>query len=197
MLVPMLMPASRATSRTATVGARRRPRSSATRGQPVGAEVRGQSLRDPNRPVGRLIVLEEGDDRAWKRQARCVERVDELRLGARLAPEADSGAARLKIGEGARARDLEPRGDPRRPDLEVVGARGAEAGIARGELDHAVGKLEPLEHRLGVTRQALVLRGGILGPRQPDKLNLVELVHADEAARVLAVRARLAPEARG
>src|SRR6476661_1900072 len=105
MLVPMLMPASSATSRTATVGARRRPRSSATR---------GQSLRDPNRPVGRLIVLEEGDDRARKRQARCVERVDELRLGARLAPEADSGAARLKIGEGARARDLEPRGDPRR-----------------------------------------------------------------------------------
>src|SRR5512132_83359 len=150
MLVPMLIPASRATRSTAIVGAKRRSRSSATRGQPVGPEVRSQCLRDPYRPVGRLIVLEKGDDRARERDTGRVQRVDELRLRLRVAPEADSGPARLEVGEGARARHFEPGADARGPRLEVVGAGRAEAGVAGGKLDDAVGNLQPAEHRLRV-----------------------------------------------
>ena len=71
-----------------------------------------------------------------------------------------------------------------------------EAGVARRERQHAVGNLEPLQHRLGVRGEQRVFARTLLGSHQPDQLDLVELVHADQAARVLAVRARLAAEAR-
>ena len=71
-----------------------------------------------------------------------------------------------------------------------------EAGVAGGELDHAIGDLQPLQHRLGVAGHPLVLRVGVLGPREADQLDLVELVHPDQPAGVLAVRAGLAAEAR-
>ena len=71
-----------------------------------------------------------------------------------------------------------------------------ESGVAGRELDHPVGELEALEHRLGVRGHPLVLGVGLLGPGEADQLDLVELVHPDEPAGVLAVRARLAAEAR-
>ena len=114
-----------------SVGARRCSRSLRTRDQAVDAEVRHQCLRHPHRPVGRLVVLQEGDDRAGKRDARGVERVHELGLGLGLGPVADVGAAGLEIGERARARRLEPGPDAGGPDLEVEGARAGEARCRR------------------------------------------------------------------
>ena len=67
---------------------------------------------------------------------------------------------------------------------------------AAGELQHPVGQLEPLQHRFGVAGQELVLRFAVVGTGEPDQLHLVELVHPDQAAGVLARRAGLAPEAR-
>ena len=41
---------------------------------------RTERVRDHHRPVGLLIVLENGDERAADRQPGAVERVDELRF---------------------------------------------------------------------------------------------------------------------
>ena len=71
----------------------------------------------------------------------------------------------------------------------------AESGVARGEQQSPVRQAETLQHLLGVRREQLVLRGRILGRREAHELDLVELVHAEQAARVLARRARLAAEA--
>src|SRR5688572_31991159 len=106
--VPRLRPDSTATSSTATVGATWRKRSLGGRSQAVDTEVRHECLRHAHRTVGRLVVLQQRDDGTREGDARRVQRMDELRLGARLRAEADVGAAGLEIGEGAGAGDLEP-----------------------------------------------------------------------------------------
>ena len=53
-----------------------------------------------------------------------------------------------------------------------------------------------MQHRLRVSQQPLMLRGRLLRPCEPDQLHLIELVNADQAARVLPVRPGFAAEAR-
>src|SRR5699024_8650205 len=85
-------------------------------------------------------------------------------------------------------------GDPR---LAVVlaGRRGTE--VAAGDVDHAERQPHGLQHLLLEAQQTLVLRGRLLRRAPGEHLDLVELVHADDAAGVLTVRARLAAEAGG
>ena len=65
-----------------------------------------------------------------------------------------------------------------------------------GQHDDAVGDAELGDEPLGVREQALVLVPRVLGPREDELLDLVELVDAEHPARVLARRAGLRAKAR-
>ena len=71
-----------------------------------------------------------------------------------------------------------------------------EAHLAGAHQEDAVGQPEPLEEDLGALGHPLERAGAVLGRLEQDHLDLVELVDAQDAARVLAGGAGLAPEAR-
>ena len=123
-----------------------------------------------------------------------VERVDELRLRAWRRPEADVRASRLKVGEGARTRDFEPRANAGRPCLEIESACAGKAGVARREMKNAIREAQALQHRFGVLGDQLVLGVTHFGTHKPHELHLVELMHANQPPGVLPVRACLASE---
>ena len=85
------------------------------------------------------------------------------------------------------------RGDPR---LAVELALGRQAEVAGRHVDHAVGELELVEELLLPLQQPLVLGVRLLDGGVDEHLDLVEPVHPDDAAGVLAVRAGLLAEAR-
>src|SRR6185503_15042282 len=119
------------------------------------------------------------------------------RLGlAAFGPPARLHAARLERFEVGARRNLAVRVLRRQPDFEVVGLGRGEADVAGAKRDHAIGKLEALEDRLGVPGELLQALVGALGGNDLHQLHLVELVVADHAASVLARRARLGAEAR-
>ncbi len=133
--------------------------------------------------------LEERDDPARGRQ-RAVERGDG-RGAAVLAAEARAEAASLERGAVRGGGELAVGvlgGDPR---LDVVLAGGAGSEVARRRVDDAVGEAEVLHHALLHGEQALVLRLRVGGVDVGEHLELLELVHADDAAGVLAVGDRL------
>ncbi len=113
----------------------------------------------------------------------------------RLRPVADLGAARLEGLEVRAARDLAELALARQPDLDVVGLGRAEADIPGRERHDAVVDSQKLQNPLGVARELLQALEALLGLRVHDQLDLVELVLADDAARVLAEAAGLGPEA--
>ena len=114
-----------------------------------------------------------------------------------LASVADAGPPGLEVVVAGAGGDFEEALLPRRPDLEVVGLGLAESHVAGAEEDDPVGQLEALEHVLGVLDQQLQLLARALGLDELDQLHLVELVHPDVAAGVLAGRAGLAAEIGG
>src|SRR5690606_8950830 len=116
---PAESPTRSSTSSTTSTGANRRSPRLRTRHEALAAEVGHERRWEHHRAVGLLVVLEQRDDRPREGHAGGVQRVHELRLGARLAPEADPGPPRLEVGEGARARGLEPAAHPGGPHLEV------------------------------------------------------------------------------
>ena len=158
------------------------------------AEPRAQGGGHVHRAVGALVHLEQAGDGAGDRAQGAVERGRGLRLPVGVAvadgqpPGLEGGAVRgagqLPVGALA--------GEPR---LDVELARGAGAEVAGGDVDDAVGQLERLEELLLPGEQPAVLVGGLLGPAEAEHLDLVEPVHADDAAGVLAVGAGLAAEA--
>src|SRR5512140_374398 len=164
--------------------------------QEIAAEVRAEDVRDRDGAVGPLVVLEEGDDRARECKRRAVERMYEARLLSRRGPVANVRATSLKVAEVAARRDLEPLPHAGCPQLEIVGLGRREARIAGGEQQHAIRKLEELQHALGVRRQYLELRCGTFRRDEAYELDLVELMDADQPTRVFSRVAGLAPEAR-
>src|ERR1051326_4571178 len=161
----------------------------------VRTDVGYQRLGKPDRTVGGLIVLQQRGDRPRERDPGRIEGMDELRPGTRRGTEPDPGPAGLEVGERAGARAFQPGPDARGPHLEIVGTRRAETRIAGGELDHPVRKAEPPEHRLGVAGEELVLGVARLWAAEADQLHLVELVHPEEPAGVLARGAGIPAEA--
>src|SRR5207302_5887624 len=69
-------------------------------------------------------------------------------------------------------------------------------GGPRPEALDAEVRNERRRNRLGVPGQKLVLGGGVGGTGESHQLHLVELMHAQQATRILAGGARFAPEAR-
>ena len=130
-------------------------------------------------------MLEDGGDDSRECESRPIERVHQSRLAAFRRPITDARAPRLEIGEVAARRDLEPLPDSGREDLEIVGVRAGESGVSGRESFHAIRKLEQLKRFLGVSGEKLQLIVGTLRSRVPHELDLVELVHAKQPARVL------------
>jgi hypothetical protein len=104
----------------------------------------------------------------------------------------DVESARLVGRAVARRGELAVRALRGHPGLDVVLAGGAGSEVSRRDVDDAVAEAEVLQHLLLQRDEAQVLRLGILGRRVDEHLELVELVHPDDAAGVLAVRAGLA-----
>src|SRR5690606_24641726 len=109
-----------------------------------------------------------------------------------VAAAPDVEAARLERRAVARGGELAVGALGGNPGLDVELACGARAEVARGGVDHAIRQTEALQHPLLHREQTLVLGLGIRGVDVAEHLELLELVHADDAARVLAVAARLA-----
>src|ERR1700761_3931554 len=66
------------------------------RWNPIDSHIWPQSLRNKDRAIGLLIVLDNRDPCAPDGQPGAVQRVDKLTFSAGLRPEADAGATRLK-----------------------------------------------------------------------------------------------------
>ena len=114
-----------------------------------------------------------------------VERMHELRLLARCGTKANVRPTRLEVCEEAAARYFEPLPDAGGEDFKVVGLCTGESGIARGQQQHTIRKLKALQDcfRLAGDQFQLFQRG--VGIGIADQLHLVELVHAQQSARVL------------
>src|SRR6267378_5299234 len=154
-------------------------------GNAVSADIRHQCRRNGHGAVGLLMGLEQRRDRARQRHTRRVQRVHELGLLAGTRAGANVGAAGLIVGVGTGARDFEPLTDARRPRFEVVRFGGRETEVIRWQHGDAIGQLELLQHGLGMAGQLFVLRRRVGSEAETDELDLVELMHAQQAARVL------------
>src|SRR5579862_4683070 len=100
-------------------------------------------------------------------------RVLALATGAGLA--ANATAARLKrlaIGAG---RDLAKFAGGGQPNLDVVSFRRSEAHVAGGKLHDAIVQAEFLQERLRVTHKRFQFGVALIGPRELEQLDLLEL----------------------
>src|SRR5438874_5124993 len=166
--------------------------------QPLeSAEVGADRLREHHGPVRLLAVLQDRDHRPAYRKSGAVERIHEAGLFLRRGAEPDLRPARLIVRERRARADLAIRILPRAPDFEVVGLLRGEAEVGRAQRHHPVMQPELLQRLLRVAHQLFQTGMRVLGLFEADELHLVELVLPDDPLRVLAVAARLAPEARG
>ena len=71
------------------------------------------------------------------------------------------------------------------------------AGIAGAQHHRAEGQAETFQNILGAFGHPLMLGGGVIGMRDRHHLDLAELMHPDQPARIAPGRARLGAETRG
>src|SRR2546421_12524378 len=83
----------------------------------------------------------------------------------------------------------------RQPCLAVVFLGCRRAQISNCDCHHSVGDLELLEDRLLDPKQPLVFSLGVLGLHEAEHLDLVELMHAEDAAGAFAGSSTLAAKA--
>src|SRR5581483_2031308 len=152
-----------------------------------------QRFRHGDAAVRVLEVLHERDERP-RRDRGAVERVHVLEPA--VAARTDVEPARLVIGRVRRRRELAVALLPGEPALDVVLLRRRRAQVARRDVHDAVRQVEVTEKLLLDCEQALVLVARPLGGGEDEHLDLVELVHAEHPAGVLACGARLAAEVR-
>src|SRR5665647_1419012 len=174
---------SRAISRSAI----QRPRSR-RRGQDVKTQERPQCGRHDHRTVGLLVVLQDGHDPAGGAEG-AVERRDVAGriaggLGVALTTVEAAGLVRRAV-RGRRQLSITALGW--HPRLAVELARGRTAEVAGGDVDDPVWHLDLGEHLLLPAEQSLMLSLRLLRPAVAVHLDLLELVHADDATSVLAV----------
>src|SRR5213078_4320544 len=84
----------------------------------------------------------------------------------------------------------------RQPHFDVVLLRRSGAELARRAADDTVREAQPAHDRLLQREDRLELVPGPIGMGEAEHLRLVELVHTEDAAGVLSVRAGLAAKAR-
>ena len=141
------------------------------------------------------MVFHHRDQRAPDGETRAVQRVHELRLALRVA-EARLHPPRLERLAVRARRDLAVGVLRGQPHFEVVGLGGGEADVAGAQRDDAVRQLEAPQDRFGVAGH--LFERLVRSVRMDDlhHFDLVELMLADHAARVLAVASGLGAEAR-
>src|SRR5262249_36311953 len=122
----------------------------------VPAEITSQRLRDLDRAVLALVVLQNRDERPPDRQRRAVQRMDELGFFSFRAAKPDLRAARLKVGAIRARRDFFETILSGQPHFEIVRLRGGKPEIARRQRGDAIVEPELPQRFLGVGRQKLV-----------------------------------------
>src|SRR5215211_2448000 len=173
----------------------RRSWSLARRLDHIGRSERPQHCRHADRSVFLLMVLHQGDDRPAHRHGRAVQGVEVPRSFALRGPVADVKAAGLEVG-GVRTRgQLAVAALAGKPRLQVVLLRRRCPKVVHGDVHDAVRDLERLHQLLLDREQPLVLGRRLLRNDEGEHLDLVELVDAKDAARVLARGSGLAAEA--
>ena len=159
--------------------------------------IRNQGLRHCNGAVVLLVVLNNRNKDARRRNCGCIQRMREAHIPFCIAI-ADIETARLEIVEvGCRA--YLPVGIlARHPELNVILFDLPEAEVAAAIRDRAIGNIQKFDEFFGVAIQPLMQahRLVMLGLTKDNLFPFEELMHADEAAHILAVRARLPAEAR-
>src|SRR5262249_15307996 len=136
----------------------------------AAVHIGAKRVRDQDRAVGPLVILEHGDEGPPDRQARAGEGVDIApppaapRAVARLHP------AGLEVAAHRAARYFAVGALAGEPDFEIVGHAGAETHVAGAQLHHPIRQGQKLEHLLGSRRHALELVARSFGGGDRDEL---------------------------
>src|SRR5262249_55645415 len=146
--------------------------------------------------VGLLVVFDDREPGAADRYAAAVERVHEFAFGG-LAFGADRGAARLKSFAVGAGRDFAEGVGAGEPDFDVVGLCRSETHVAGGKEHDAIVEAETLQNRLGIAHERFEFVVAGFGTRELKQLDLLELVLAQDAARVASGGAGFGAEAGG
>src|SRR4051794_3233260 len=110
--------------------------------------------------------------------------------------EAQVHPSRLEVFEIRAARDFEISILSGRPHFQVVSLSRTKPEISRAKLNHAVVQAQRLQDPLGVRRQRLMLVIGSLRRGDLHHLNFVELMNANDPARLASCRSSFTPETR-
>src|SRR6266481_4945640 len=164
---------------------------------PVDAHVWAQNVREQDGAIGLLTIFDDGDPGAPDGQAGTVQRVDELALAAGFWLEANCGTARLKGFAVRTGRNFTKFVARRQPDFKVVGFRGSKAHISGGKQHGAVVQTQFLENGFRVSCERLVFFVTFFRMRELEELDFLELVLAENAARVFSSGAGFGAEAGG
>ena len=106
-------------------------------------------------------------------------------LGLR-GPVANVRSPRLKRFEIRAGRNLPVQLLAGQPHFKVKGLRGRKPGIACAQEHAPVWQFQRFENLFGIAGQPLVLRVRLFRPRELDQFDLLKLVLANDAARILA-----------
>src|SRR5262245_10274425 len=159
------------------------------------AHIALQHVGDRNRAALLLVGFHHCDERAADGDPRAVERVHMPHCPAALGAVARVHAPGLKLAAQRAGGNLAIHVLSGQPDLDVIGLLRGKAHVARAQGGHAVVQIEPAQHLFGAGEHALEFVATLLGRGDGDEFDLVELVLADHAARILAGRARLGAKA--
>ena len=145
---------------------------------------------------GVVVGFEEGSHEAWNGESAAVEDVDGLGSGPGFAAEADAGAPGLigfEVGAGG---DFEVAVYAGGEDFEVVALASFFAHVSGAEEEDAVVKSESLEDDFGVFDKGFEFVVASFGEDEFDQFDFIELVHAEDAARVATGGSGFTAEAR-
>src|SRR3989344_2606465 len=175
-------------------------RRSASRALPYGADdllsnIRNQGLGHFNGAVLLLVVLNNRNQNAWRRNGGRVQRGRETHVPFGITI-ANLEPTRLKVVEVRRRTYLTIGILARYPELNVIFFDLPEPEVAATIRNRVVRNVQQFNKFFGIAIQPLVHTNRLVVLRlaENDLLPLEKLVYADEATNVLAVRARLATE---
>src|SRR6266478_1296514 len=163
----------------------------------VNSHVWAQDFRNQDRAVRLLIILHDSDPRAADGEPGTVQGVNEVTLAAALGLVANAGAAGLKRFAIRARGDLAEFVARGQPNFDVVGFRRGEPHVAGAEQHRAIVQAEFLENRFGVAHEGFVLFVAFFRMRELEKLDLLKLMLAEDAASVFSSGAGFGAEAGG
>src|SRR6202171_1205553 len=162
---------------------------------PVNSHVWTQDFRNQDRAIRLLIILHDSDPRAADGEPGTVQGVNEVTLAGALGLEANAGAAGWKCFAVRTGRDLAEFVARRQPNFDVVGFCRGEPHVAGAEQHGAIVQAEFLENCFRVAHEGFVLFVAFFRMRELEELDLLELMLAEDAARVFSRGAGLGSEA--